>query len=90
MSRPKRDFEIPLGRWFWGSLRHRIEAPRNPSPDLREYVHVGATRRLVFEHVIDRRDHSPMLWRLMVLECWLSVLKLGYLARPPSVTFAGL
>jgi len=90
MSRPKRGFEIPLGRWFRGPLRHRIDALRNPSTELRQYVDSGAVRRLIFEHVIGRRDHSGMLWRLIVLDCWLSALKQGGLCRPPSVTFAGL
>jgi asparagine synthase (glutamine-hydrolysing) len=85
LSRRKQGFEVPLGRWFRGPLRHRIEALRQPSPDLREYVDVGAVRRLVFEHVIGRRDHSVTLWSLMVLDCWLAALKSGRLGRPPSL-----
>jgi asparagine synthase (glutamine-hydrolysing) len=85
LSRPKQGFEVPLGRWFRGPLRHRIEALRDPSPDLRQYVDVGAVRRLVFEHVMGRRDHSVTLWTLMVLDCWLTALKSGRLGRPPSL-----
>jgi len=85
LSRPKKGFEVPLGRWFRGPLRHRVEALRDPSAELRQYADVGAVRRLAFEHVIGRRDHSAMLWRLMVLDCWLSALKRGCLGRPPSV-----
>jgi asparagine synthase (glutamine-hydrolysing) len=85
LSRPKRGFEVPLGRWFRGPLRHRIEVLRNPSQELRQYVDTGAVRRLVSEHVIGRRDHSGMLWRLMVLDCWLSALKQGRLGRPPTL-----
>jgi asparagine synthase (glutamine-hydrolysing) len=83
LSRPKQGFEIPLGRWFRGSLRHRIEALRNPSPELRQYVDIGAVRRLIFEHVVGRRDHSGILWRLMVLDCWIAAL--GRLGRPPAL-----
>lgn len=89
LVRPKRGFEIPLGRWFRGPLRHRVEALRDPSPKLREYVDVGAVRRLVFEHVIARRDHSPMLWRLMVLDCWLGALSDGRLGCPPTLPALG-
>src|SRR6266576_3426 len=85
LSRPKRGFEVPLGRWFRGPLRHRIEALRNPSSELRQYVDAGAVRRLFLEHVIGRRDHSAMLWRLIVLDCWLAALKLGCLGRPPTL-----
>ena len=90
LSRPKQGFEVPLGRWFRGPLRHRIEALRDQSPELRQYVDAGAVRRLVTEHVTCRRDHSAMLWRLIVLDCWLSALKLGCLGRPPSATLARL
>jgi asparagine synthase (glutamine-hydrolysing) len=85
LSRPKRGFEIPLGRWFRGPLRHRVEALRDPSAELRQYVDAGAVRRLTFEHVIGRRDHSAMLWRLMVLDCWLGAFKQGRLGRPPTL-----
>jgi asparagine synthase (glutamine-hydrolysing) len=85
LSRPKQGFEVPLGRWFRGPLRHRIEALRNPSPALRQYVDTGAVRRLVFEHVIGRRDHSAQLWRLLVLDSWLAAVKEGRLGRPPAL-----
>jgi len=85
LSRPKQGFAIPLGSWFRGPLRYRIEALRNPSPDLRLYVDSAAVRRLVFEHAIGRRDHSPMLWRLIVLDCWLAALRQGRLGRPPTL-----
>jgi asparagine synthase (glutamine-hydrolysing) len=85
LSRPKRGFEVPLGRWFRGPLRHRIEALRNPSPELRQYIDVRATRRLVSEHAYGRRDHSALLWRLIVLDCWLGALRQGQLAHPPTV-----
>jgi asparagine synthase (glutamine-hydrolysing) len=85
LSRPKQGFEVPLGRWFRGALRHRIEALRNPSPELRQYVDVDAIRRLVFEHGIGRRDHSAILWRLIVLDRWLAALKEGRLGRPPAI-----
>jgi asparagine synthase (glutamine-hydrolysing) len=90
LSRPKQGFEVPLGRWFRGPLRYRVEALRDPSPELLQYVDAGAVRRLANEHVTGRRDHSAMLWRLIVLDCWLSALKLGCLGRPPSATLARL
>ena len=85
LSRPKQGFAIPLGRWFRGPLRHRIEALNDPSPELRQYLDTASVRRLVFEHGIGRRDHSVMLWRLIVLDCWLAALKLGGLGRPPTL-----
>jgi asparagine synthase (glutamine-hydrolysing) len=85
LSRPKQGFAIPLGRWFRGPLRHHIDALRSPSAALLEFVDIAAVRRLVFEHSVGRRDHSFMLWRLIVLECWLAALKNGNLAAPPKL-----
>jgi asparagine synthase (glutamine-hydrolysing) len=85
LSQPKRGFEIPLGRWFRGPLRGRLEALRSPSEKLQEFVCVKALNRLVGEHAGGRRDHSNMLWRLMVLERWLGGFARGDLANPPSI-----
>lgn len=85
LARPKRGFEIPLGVWFQGPLRHRIVALRQPSEALRQYVDSLAVNRLVAEHLAGRRDHGPMLWRLMVLERWLAGMREGALPRPPSL-----
>lgn len=85
LSRPKQGFEIPLAGWFRGPLRHHIESLRNPSLGLRQFVNTRAVRRLVFEHVVGRRDHSSQLWRLIVLDGWLAALKDGRLAHPPSL-----
>jgi asparagine synthase (glutamine-hydrolysing) len=85
LSRPKRGFGVPLARWFRGPLRHRIEGLRRPSAQLRQYVDTPAVQRLVSEHAIGRRDHSAVLWRLIVLDYWLDALKRGYLGRPPAL-----
>jgi asparagine synthase (glutamine-hydrolysing) len=85
LSRPKQGFAVPLDRWFRGPLRHRIDALRNPSPELREYADACATRRLVSEHAVGRRDHSAMLWRLMVLDCWLAAFRDGRHGHPPAL-----
>lgn len=85
LARPKQGFTVPLGRWFRGPLRHRIDALRNPSPELRQYVDTAAVRRLVLEHVVGRRDHSQMLWRLMVLDSWIAALRRGSLGRRPGI-----
>jgi len=85
LNRPKQGFEIPLGKWFRGPLRHRIEALREPSPVLGDYINKHATQRLVFEHTIGRRDHSAMLWRLIVLDCWMTAMQQGKLGQPPHI-----
>jgi asparagine synthase (glutamine-hydrolysing) len=85
LERPKRGFEIPLGLWFRGPLRHRLESLRSPSSPAAEYVDRKAVARLMREHLIGRRDHSPALWRVLVLDSWLRSLQAGSLANPPDV-----
>jgi asparagine synthase (glutamine-hydrolysing) len=82
---PKRGFAVPLGPWFRGPLRHRIEALRSPPQRLAQYVDRAAVTRIATEHLSGRRDHSPMLWRLMVLDHWLGAFAAGRLARSPHV-----
>ncbi len=85
LSRPKQGFAVPLGSWFRGPLRHRVEGLRQRPGALDAYVDDSAVRRLVREHLMGRRDHSGMIWRLIVLDCWLTALPRGSLGRPPVV-----
>jgi hypothetical protein len=39
-------------------------------------------QRIAGEHRLRRRDHSSMLWRLLVLDLWLESLASGQLMRP--------
>lgn len=84
-SRPKRGFELPLATWFRGPLRYRIEALRSLPDRLRPFVDGPAVRRMISEHSIGRRDHSWMLWRLIVLDSWLGAFEAGALAAPPRL-----
>jgi asparagine synthase (glutamine-hydrolysing) len=88
LTRPKRGFEVPLGRWFRGPLRHRIEALRTRSSAIEPFVDRTAVDRLIAEHSVGRRDHSAQLWRLIVLDYWLAALRSGSLGRPPAIPSA--
>ena len=85
LAAPKRGFAVPLAQWFRGPLRHRILALRNPSAALEQYLDARAVDRLIAEHSISRRDHSVLLWRLIVLNYWLAAFADGRLGRPPLV-----
>ncbi len=71
LTQPKQGFAVPLAEWFRGPLRSRLEAIRKPDAEIAPYVHRPAVERLLSEHQRGRRDHSPMLWRLLALELWL-------------------
>jgi asparagine synthase (glutamine-hydrolysing) len=71
-NQPKRGFAVPLVRWMRNELRYRLERLREPGRPIYAYVHHESVDRLVSEHLRERRDHSHMLWRLLVLDLWLS------------------
>ena len=89
LSAPKRGFAVPLAQWFRGPLQHRIQALRTPTAAIEQYLDVRAVERLVTEHAIGRRDHSVLLWRLIVLNYWLSAFADGRLAHPPLIPLSG-
>ena len=89
LSAPKRGFAVPLASWFRGPLLHRIQALRTPTAAIEQYLDIPAVERLVAEHAIGRRDHSVLLWRLIVLNYWLSAFADGRLGRPPLVPSSG-
>jgi asparagine synthase (glutamine-hydrolysing) len=72
LTQPKRGFAVPLVRWMRNELRYRLEHLTQPSRPIYAYVHHESVDRLVGEHLSGRRDHSHMLWRLLVLDLWLS------------------
>ena len=83
LDRPKRGFAVPLGAWFRGPLRPRIDQLTRTNGDggLYEFLDRGAVRRLAREHLMGRRDHSTALWRALVLQLWLGHLEAGRLGR---------
>jgi len=82
LEHPKLGFAVPLGPWFRGPLRHRIDQLAVADGGLYDFLDRAAVRRLAQEHLIRRRDHSTALWRALVLRLWLDHLDAGRLARP--------
>jgi asparagine synthase (glutamine-hydrolysing) len=81
-AQPKRGFAVPLKHWFRDELRHRLETLGDERRAVYAYVDYDSTQRLIREHRVGRRDHSSLLWRIMVLDLWLGALEQGELARP--------
>jgi asparagine synthase (glutamine-hydrolysing) len=82
LQKPKKGFSLPIARWFRGDLRHRVDTVCQANRRIDEYVDPIAVRRLATEHLSGRRDHSGLIWRLIVLDLWLGFLDSGELARP--------
>ncbi len=71
-TKPKHGFGVPLRDWFRGVLAWRCQALLDPSAAIYEFVDPGAVARVIAEHEAKRRDHSYLIWRLLVLELWLA------------------
>ena len=72
LERPKHGFSMPIGRWMRGSLRHRVDSLLRDAAPVKEFVDGTALRRIITEHRVGRRDHSPLLWRLLMLDIYLT------------------
>ena len=79
LTRPKRGFAVPLAAWFRGPLAHRVDGLRAARGGAARWLDATAVRRIIDEHQAGRRDHSPLLWRLQVLDLWLRHLESGRL-----------
>ncbi len=72
LYRPKQGFSIPLAAWFRGPLRQKLrDTVGGPILADSGYFNPGALIQLVDEHQSGRRDHSPALWLLLMLEAFL-------------------
>jgi asparagine synthetase B (glutamine-hydrolysing) len=78
-AKRKQGFGIPLEPWLRGPLRHHVDNLLVAGAHLHEWAEPDAIARVVSEHVSSRRDHSPLIWKLIVLQLWLEN---GGRARP--------
>ncbi|WP_018950564.1 XrtA/PEP-CTERM system amidotransferase [Thioalkalivibrio sp. ALMg11] len=74
LYRRKKGFAVPVAEWFRGPLRERMRAqvlgPRIADSGIFDMDYL---KTLVDQHTSGARDHSPVLWSLLMFE--------GFLAR---------
>jgi asparagine synthase (glutamine-hydrolysing) len=71
LSRPKRGFAVPIGRWFRGELREfAADHLLGRRAAERGLFNPAVVSRLVDEHQSGRADHAHHLWVLLMLELW--------------------
>ena len=72
MYRPKMGFSVPLSESFRGALRDRVEATVN-SEILEDtgYFDRDYLRTVVADHQSGAREHSAIIWSLMMFETFL-------------------
>jgi asparagine synthase (glutamine-hydrolysing) len=71
VTRKKHGFGVPLGEWFRGELKGRVEALLLDRPRLGRWLRPEAVRALFAEHLSGRGDRGHQLWTLLTLELWL-------------------
>jgi asparagine synthase (glutamine-hydrolysing) len=78
-ERPKQGFDVPVGTWLKGPLRVWAEDLLSEARLKRhDLVDPAAVRACWNEHLSGRRDHSRVLWAVLMLEAWLDE------ASPPA------
>jgi asparagine synthase (glutamine-hydrolysing) len=71
LSAPKRGFSIPAAQWLRGGLRDLAAgAIFDDGSPCSELLDAPAVRRTWEEHQLGSRDHSVLLWGLMMLGLW--------------------
>lgn len=72
LYRPKQGFSVPLAAWFRGPLAEKVRAAVT-GPVLADsgYFNTETLTMLVDRHQSGMRDHSPVLWSLLMFESFL-------------------
>jgi asparagine synthase (glutamine-hydrolysing) len=74
LDRRKQGFGVPLEQWLRGDLRgYLADTILSRQSTERGYFQPLYVRRLVNEHLDGKRDHSLLLWSLLIFERFLEV-----------------
>ena len=69
--RPKMGFGVPINHWFRGELKGFLrEVLLSEKAQKRGLFKSEAVTQLVDAHLTGKRDNSPQLWTLLMLELW--------------------
>jgi asparagine synthase (glutamine-hydrolysing) len=71
LYRPKQGFAMPLVHWMRSEMKREIsELLLEPRTISRGYFRRSEVERMLKEHHDSRRDHSGVIWQLLVFELW--------------------
>jgi asparagine synthase (glutamine-hydrolysing) len=70
-TRSKMGFGVPISQWFRNELKQELhDVLLDPVCLGRGLFRPDAIENLVAGHVEGKREHSPRLWALLMLELW--------------------
>ena len=71
LDRPKMGFSVPIAKWFRTDLREMAhDVLLSPRASERGYFDGTEIARLLYDHSVNKVDHGPSLWNLLMLELW--------------------
>src|SRR5881296_2680104 len=71
LARRKQGFGVPIGLWLRGPLRRALQERLAPARvDRLGLFNPEATTRLMTEHLDGVRDHTKVLWALLMFDAW--------------------
>jgi len=71
LNRPKQGFAMPLVHWMRNEFRDgMLPMLQEPRTVQRGYFKAESVREVLDEHFRGRRDHSGVLWMMLVFELW--------------------
>ena len=75
-ERPKRGFGVPIDDWLRGPLRDWVEELISVSRlQAYGYLEPAAVRRLWEQHLCGWRNHSSILWSIVMFQAWFQELE---------------
>jgi len=90
-ERPKQGFDVPIGTWLKGPLRtwasDLLSESRLRHQGLLDAVLVQSCWR---EHLAGKRDHSRVLWALLMLQAWLDSVRAPAATESPEPMLEGI
>jgi asparagine synthase (glutamine-hydrolysing) len=70
LNRRKSGFALPLVHWMRHELKGQLEMLEEPRTIQRGYFKKESVRVVLDEHFRGRRDHSGVLWMMLMFELW--------------------
>jgi asparagine synthase (glutamine-hydrolysing) len=70
LDRRKQGFALPLVHWMRDELKDMLSILLEPRTLQRGYFKPEAVHRILNQHFRHRRDHSQVLWLLLIFELW--------------------